>query len=593
MFLRKVWRRKNGKQHRYWALAETLRTPRGPRQRIVAWLGELSEGADRDWKGLARKLSDSDGEEDQPGLFDDDGSQAPQHISVDTRGIRVERTRDFGDVYLAWTLWTKLGLDRFLQDRMPQGREEVPWPHVAALLVLARFCEPSSELHIENSWYGRSAAEDILGIPESQVLSDRLYRGLDALLPHKEALEAHLKQRLGELFDVRFDILLYDVTSSYFEGLCAKNPMAQRGYSRDQRPDCKQVCIGLVVTTEGLPLGYEVFDGNRADVTTVEDIVLAMETKYGKANRIWVMDRGMISEENLEFLRERNAQYLVGTPKSMLRRFEKELLSQGWDEVQSGVQVKLCPGPLGDETFVLCRSPQRALKEQAMHERFSQHIEKRLLKMQHRIHNAKRKLNSGTLERQIGRILAQNSRAAGAFKIQLLKNSRRPSGLRLSWSLLPEWSAWAALSEGCYLLRTNIKDRSPSDLWRTYIQLTDCEEAFRSLKSDLSIRPIWHQKQDRVQAHILVAFLAYVLRRTLAEWMRASGLGSSPQPLIEELKSIRSVDVVLPTTAGRDVRLRCVATPDATQKILLHKLGLVLPRRLKPLPRPRLPVPAM
>jgi transposase len=470
---------------------------------------------------------------------------------------------------------------------MPEGREGVPWKDVAALLVMARFCESSSELKIETTWYGRSAGEDLLGIPEEQVNTDRLYRGLDQLLPHKETLEKHLKERLGQLFEVKFDVLLYDVTSTYFEGQCLANPMAQRGHSRDQRYDCKQVCIALVVTTEGLPLGYEVFDGNRVDVTTVEDMVEAIEAKYGAANRVWVMDRGMVSEDNLEFLRERNALYLVGTPKSMLKRFERELVDQGWEEVQSGLEVKLCASPEGQETFVLCRSMDRRAKEEAMHQRFAERIEKRLVKMQSRLEHAKRRLDQNRLERQIGRILERNSRAGGAFEIRLQEDASLKGGVKLTWTRKPEWAQWAALSEGCYLLRTNLVDKDPRELWKTYTQLTDAEEAFRSLKTDLGIRPIYHQTEQRVKAHILVAFLAYVLRRTLAEWMRGSELGNAPQPVIDEIKRIKSMDVVLQTDAGRDVRLRCVATPEMPLKILLDHLGLKLPRRLRPLPKPR------
>jgi transposase len=584
MFLRKLWREKDGKRHQYWALAETYRTARGPRQRIVAWLGELSESRAASWKRVAKEL---DGEaEDPPGLFDDDGSEAPARIQVDTRRVRIERVRDFGDAYLAWELWRKLELDRLLERLMPSGREEVAWKDVAALLVMARFCEPSSELKIETSWYGRSSGEDLLGIAADQVNVDRLYRGLDHLLPLKEALEKHLKERLGRLFEVKFDVLLYDVTSTYFEGLCAANPMAQRGHSRDQRYDCKQVCIALVVTTEGLPLGYEVFDGNRVDVTTVEDIVEAIEKKYGQANRIWVMDRGMVSEDNLEYLRDRNALYLVGTPRSMLRRFERDLVDQGWEEVQSGVEVKLCPGPEGLETFVLCRSVDRKAKEEAMHRRFAERIEKRLEKMRSRIEASRRRLDVRNLERQIGRILERNSRAGGAFQVGIQEDASLRGGVKLAWTRRPEWARWAALSEGCYLLRTNLVGKDPRELWKTYTQLTDAEEAFRSMKTDLSIRPIYHQTENRVKAHILVAFLAYVLRRTLAEWMRGSGLGNAPQPVIDEIRRVKSLDVVLPTEAGRNVRLRCVSTPEASLKILLDHLGLKLPRRLRPLPKP-------
>jgi hypothetical protein len=260
-------------------------------------------------------------------------------------------------------LWRLLGLDELLAQRMPDGREDVPWLVVAAILTIARFCEPSSELHIEDTWYRRTALEDLLGVPIEQVHTNRLYAGLDGLLPHKEAIEQHLKQRLGDLFDLKYDLLLYDITSTYFEGECAANPLAQRGHSRDKRPDCKQVCIGLVVTTDGIPLGYEVFAGNTNDSKTVETIVQAMEKKYGKADRVWVMDRGMVSEENLKFIRQRGGSYIVGTPKALLRQFERYLSDKDWHEVQARVEVKLVPGPEGQETFILARSADRRAKE--------------------------------------------------------------------------------------------------------------------------------------------------------------------------------------------------------------------------------------
>jgi len=283
--------------------------------------------------------------------------EPPIWATVDINRVSVERLRGFGDIYLALLLWNKLGFVDFCREYMPAGRETIPWSVVACLLSVARFCAPSSELQIAESWYGKTALDDLLGVPEDSVNDDRLYRALDALLPHKDALCKHLQNRYGELFGTTFDFLLYDITSTYFEGTAVGNPQAKRGYSRDSRPDCPQVCIGLVTSREGLPLAFEIFDGNRADVTTVEEMVLIMEGKYGKANRIWVMDRGMVSEENIEFLKDRGARYIVGTPKSMLRKFEQELLSKGWEEVHCGVEVKLCSGlGGGDEVFVLCRS---------------------------------------------------------------------------------------------------------------------------------------------------------------------------------------------------------------------------------------------
>jgi len=372
--------------------------------------------------------------------------------------------------------------------------------------------------------------------------------------------------------------------------------MAKRGYSRDSRPDCLQVCIGLVVTTDGIPLGYEVFDGNTHDSTTVETIVKAMEAKYGRANRIWVMDRGMVSEDNLKFLRQRGGSYIVGTPKAMLRRFEQHLTEKQWHEVQSGVEVKLVPGPDGDETFVLARSADRRKKEQAMHQRFLDRMEEGLTKMRASIESGRLK-DEAVAQRRLGRLQERYSRAAGAFEIKIAKReqprdepargkqSRSKARLSISWKRRQSWSDWAALSEGCYLLRTNLIEPDPAKLWKQYIQLTEAEWAFRIEKNELGIRPIWHQKKDRVLGHILVCFLAYVLWKALAQWMRRAGLGDAPRTLIEEFAKIKSGDVVLPARMadGRDraIHLRCVTTPDAAQKVLLNRLGLTLPQRLR------------
>jgi hypothetical protein len=323
MFLRRCERRKGRKRHTYWALVESVRTARGSRQRVVAYLGELTARQENGWATLARRLDRR--ERPQPSLFDPPRQDDPADdgpVLVNLKGVRLQRLRDFGDVWLALGLWRLLGLDELLRRLMPAGREDVPWPVVAAILAVARFCEPSSELHIEDTWYRRTALDDLLGVGPEQVHTDRLYAGLDALLPHKEAIERHLKGRLGDLFDLKYDLLLYDVTSTYFEGQCLGNPMARRGYSRDSRPDCPQVCIGLVVTEGGIPLGYEVFDGNTSDSTTVEEIVEAMEAKYGRASRVWVMDRGMVSEANLAFIRGRGGSY-GDAPRPLLEEFAR------------------------------------------------------------------------------------------------------------------------------------------------------------------------------------------------------------------------------------------------------------------------------
>jgi len=593
MFLRRCERRKNGKRHTYWALVESYRTARGSRQRVVAYLGELKRSERSGWAELGRSLSGK--KKPQRSLFDppeQDELSEDETVLVRLKGVQLERVRDFGDIWMAWGLWRLLGVDTLLTELMPRGQEEVPWATMAAILVIARFCEPQSELHIESTWYRATALDDLLGVAPEKIHTDRLYAALDVLLPHKEAIEKHLKDRLGNLFDLEYDLLLYDVTSTYFEGQCPANPMAKRGYSRDKRPDCLQVTIGLVVTEDGIPLGYEVFAGNRTDVTTVEEIVETMERKYGRAKRVWVMDRGMVSEANLKFLRSRQGQYIVGTPKAMLRQFEKQLLDKQWQEVQEGVEVKLVPGPEGEETFVLARSADRREKEQAMHRRFIDRMEEGLRGLQSSAASGRLK-DEAVANRRLGRLQAKNWRAAGAFDVTIEKLNK-PQGkarLEVRFRRNRRWSRWARLSEGCYLLRTNLTDTDPATLWKRYIQLTDAEWAFRITKDELEIRPIWHQRTDRVLAHILVCFLAYVLWKTLAGWMRRSGLGDAPRPLIEELAKIKSGDVVLPAEPrggrpARTIRLRCVTEPDAAQKVLLHRLGINYPRRLRRLEDP-------
>jgi transposase len=578
MYLRHTTRRKDGKAHTYWQLVRSVRVGRRVIQQTVAHLGELDAHGRARAKALARAIT---GDFEQPELFVPP-DEAAEAIPVRLKRIRLERGRTFGDVWLGWTLWRALRLDQLVARLLPEGREAVPWTTMAAVLVLARLCEPSSELHIAEDWYRRTALEDLLALPAPLVNDDRLYRALDRLLPHKTALEQHLVARLGELFALEYDLLLYDVTSVYFEGQAAQNPLAQRGYSRDHRPDCRQVCLALVVTRDGMPLGYEVFPGNRTDVTTVEEIVEAMEARYGLAQRIWVMDRGMTSEDNLEWLRQTQRRYLVGTPKRELRKWARQIAeAQDWHAVRDGVEAKQCVGPDGRETFVLVRSIERREKEHAMHARFCRRIEEGLTKLAQRLTRARRPLDRGPLERQVGRLLERSARAAGRYVIEFAADPTVPAGLRLIWTARPEWDDWARWSEGCYVLRSNIADWSPEDLWRTYIQLTEAEAAFRIQKSELGIRPVWHQRADRVQAHILVCFLAYVLWKTLEQWQRRAGLGQSPRTVLEELHRIQSADIILPTTDGRELRLRCVVRPDPAQAILLDRLGLELPQRLR------------
>ena len=587
MFLRRYERKKNGKGHVYWALVESIRTARGSRQKVVAYLGDVKKRERTGWAELGRRLDKKD--RPHPSLFDPPTypEAADELALVRIKGVRLERQRDFGDVWLGLGLWRLLQMDALLGARMESGDEHVPWPVVGAILTLARFCEPSSELHIADAWFRRTALEDLLGVAVEQVHHRRLYEGLDHLLPHKESIEQHLKQRLGDLFDLAYDLLLYDVTSTYFEGACLGNPMAKRGYSRDSRPDCVQVCIGLVVTTDGIPLGHDVFAGNTNDSKTVETIVEAMERKYGRAGRIWVMDRGMVSEGNLEFLRKRNGFYIVGTPKAMLRQFEQHLTDKDWYEVQAGVEVKLVPGPDGAETFILARSADRREKEKAMHERFIERMEAGLQKLATAAETGR--LRDASLAHQrLGRLKERYWCAAGAFEVTIapIPQPAGKAALSITWSRVTRWSEWSAISEGCYLLRTNLTETDPATLWKRYIQLTEAEWAFRISKDELEIRPIWHHKEERVKAHILVCFLAYALWKTLGQWMKASGLGDAPRTLLMELAKIKSGDVVLPTVTtdgqpGKTVRVRCVTTPDKAQKVLINRLGLRLPQHLR------------
>jgi transposase len=572
MYLRHSTITKNGKTHTYWRLVRAVRVGRKVRQESVAQLGEL----DTQGRIAARHLADSlIGLERRPGLFDEDPPTEP--VTVDPSRLRLERGRRFGDVWLAWKLWQALELDRWLEQRLPRGREDVPWGVMAAVLVIARLCEPSSELHIAEDWFRRTALDDLLGVTEAQVNDDRLYRALDRLLPHKDALEQHLKQRLGTLFRLEYDLLLYDVTSTYFEGQADGNTLAARGYSRDHRPDCKQVCIGLVVSREGYPLGYEVFAGNRSDVTTLREIVERMERRYGREGRIWAVDRGMISAANLKWLQERGSRYVVGTPKGELKRYEHEGLQGTWTEIREGLEVRTVPGNLGSETVILCRSADRAAKERAMRQRFEQRIEQGLEVIAQGC--ARRKYKSGVIERRVGRLLGINARAARLYTVEVGRDASGRVGV--TWSRKAAALASAERREGCYLLRSNVTDWTAEELWKAYMQLTEAEAAFRIQKDELRLRPVWHQTAERVQAHILVCFLAYVLRKTLEGWSRRAGLGRSVATLLEEFARIQSTDVVLPTKEGPTVRLRCVVRPDRAQTILLHHLGLELPHRLR------------
>jgi transposase len=585
MFLRRNRRTLKGECYEYWTLVKTVRTAKGPRQEIVATLGKepgLESRSQHGWEQIAELL---EGRTPAPvqGELGGEIKPQPQWAQVDLSGVRVERVREFGQVYLGLSLWRRLGLHTLLREIIPPGQEEVPWELTACILTLARFCGQRSELEVAERWYADSVLEDLLGVSWSQVNDARLYRGLDVLLAHKDRLCAQLLEKYRDWFGVQFEFLLYDVTSTYFEGQALGNEKAARGYSRDHRPDCKQVNIGLVVTPEGLPIGYEVFAGNRADVTTVEEMVELMEKKYGQPNRIWVMDRGMVSEENIEFLRERQARYIVGTPKSQLKAFEAQLLEkENWAEVQEDVEVKLVvhPDEGTDERYVLCRSSARRQKEAAMLELARKRLRAQLDKT-HASLQKRPARDAGQIERRIGRWLGRFAAAERLLSVVVERNAQGyATGLKIREHA--ERGAWAEQAHGAYLLRTNCMEKDPAKLWRWYIQLSQAEDAFRISKSDLSLRPVFHQKTERVEAHILVCFLSLALWRTLEMWMHGKGLGNCARQLLKEVATVRSMDVVLPVKQSqsqemRQLRLRVVARPDRPVAELLVRLGLELP----------------
>lgn len=609
MFLRRHRKVVDHVSYDYWSLCESVRTAAGPRQRVVATLGKLTGQEARPeagWDDLrallcgrppASQMLLGEGGVPAPATAPADPASAAGTVAAagstaaaqsnwevaDVAALRVERVRDFGEAWLGLALWHRLGLHTLLTSLIDPGKEEVPWQDVAAVLTTARFCAQRSELGIAEHWYERTALEDITGIPLAKINDDRLYRGLDVLAAHKDKLCAHLMERYRDWFGIRFEFLLYDVTSTFFEGQAAANEKAARGYSRDQRSDCKQVCIGLVCSPEGLPLSFEVFAGNRTDVTTVEEIVTKMEHKYGQAQRVWVMDRGMVSEQNIAFLRARNARYLVGTPKSQLREFEKQLLeSDNWTEVQSGLEARLIAHPDGQdqEQYVLCRSTARAEKERAMLARQSDQLCAELVKIDTALRR-KPVSDLGKIERRIGRWLGKYPAAAKHIIVEVQRDAQgAAAGLSIATAL--DKGQRAQQRHGAYLLRTNCTEKDPGQLWRWYIQLTQAEAAFRTAKSDLKLRPIYHQKTERVEAHILVCFLALAQWRVLEQWMSGKGLGTCARKLVAEISTIKSMDVVIPVKRAEgtaELRVRTVARPERRVAELLARLDLELPKR--------------
>lgn len=589
MFLRCHKRKKNGKLHRYWSVVESRRVAGGdPVQRQVLYLGEINDSQEAAWRKMLTVFDERRQRYEQFALFPADRPIPPDEVnalSVVLTELRLQRPRGFGNCWLGCLLWDELDLTGFWDARLGEQRGDVPWRKVLQLLVVNRLCEPGSEFAVHRHWFDRSAMDELLGTDLAVAAKDRLYRCLDRILEHKNDLCRHLTQRWKTLFDASFDVLLYDLTSTYFEGLCREIPKAKHGYSRDGRPDCRQVVIALVVTTDGLPLAYEVLAGNTADHTTLKDFLAKIEGLYGKARRVWVMDRGVPTEAVLEEMRADGVAYLVGTPRRQLRKLEKELIEREWEAVHEGVQVKLLEQD--QELYVLARSADRRQKEAAIRRR-------RLKQLVHGLNRLKRRrVARDTLLKKVA-VLQQQAGPAVAALVQIREPKVDEPVNRATFVCTLDRAARRAAQErdGCYLLRGHLPwadfpagvEKQAPVLWGWYMQLVQVEEAFKTLKSDLGLRPIHHQVASRVEAHILVAFLGYCLTVTLRMKLRAAAPGLTPRAVLAALGQIQMVDVTIPTTDGRELVLPRYTEPTSEQAMLLETLNLSLP----PQPPPRI-----
>ena len=579
MFLRAKTRKKDGKLHRYWSVVENRRTADDRvLQRQVLYLGEINDSQRAAWTRAIKVLAE-DGGAQQMAIFPDDRA-APrldcQVVHIRLSELSLHRPRQWGACWLALELWGQLDLDGFWSPRLPSSRQGTRWLNVLKTLATYRLIDPGSEWRLHRHWYRHSALGDLLGEDEGVAQSDTLYRCLDKLLAHKKAFFSYLRGRWQDLFGARFEVLLYDLTSTYFESDPPGAGKRRFGYSRDKRFDCVQVVIALIVTPEGFPLAYEVPAGNTADNTTLGDFLDRIEAQYGKAERIWVMDRGIPTEAVLARMRRADTpvRYLVGTPKGRLSKLEKAFLSQPWEQVREAVQVKLLEQD--EELYVLARSQGRRHKERAMRRR-------RLKRLWRRLHELQRQaLTRDQLLLKLGAAKKEAGRAYALVAIQLPDPDQEVSAQTFTFALRKDKLREVRRREGSYLLRSNLTGEDPAALWRYYIQLTEIEQAFKELKSDLAIRPIYHQTDERIEAHIFVAFIAYCLQVTLKYRLKALAPGLTPRAALEKLAPMQMVDVRVPTTDGRVLILPRHTQPDADQKLLLSQLRLTLPNQPPP-----------
>jgi transposase len=588
MYLKRRTRTKDGKTHVYYSIAESLRVS-GERvvQRQILHLGELNTTQLEGWQHTLEVLHE-DGQSRQLRLFSDRDGPVPADpdvVEVRLSSLRVKTPRRWGDCWAGCQLWTELKLGAFWAEALAQQAGDLPWAKVLELLVVNRLLEPRSELFVHEKWFPQTAMEVLLDTDALVADKDRLYRCLDRLPAHKAALEKHLATRWQDLFGASFQVLLYDLTSTYWEGEVEGSAWARRGYSRDHRPDCKQLVIALIVTPEGMPLSYELFAGNRLDRTTLEAILQAVERKYGKAQRVWVFDRGVVSEENLERLRAHGAHYLVGTPKSQLQEYEQKLVDGPWQRASAEVEVQLVEE--SQEVYVLCRSAGRRAKERAMRQRWLRRLIGDLRALARRVRTGRLK-RAALIERQLGRLAERHPQAWRWAQVHW-------QGRRLWW----EWDRTkfqrAVQAEGAYLLRAHWTEKDPAKLWATYTQLAEAEAAFRTLKSEIEVRPIWHRRDQRVEAHVLVAFLGYCLWVCLKQKAKKVSPSLTPWQILDQLRRIQFVQVWFELKDGRQMCLPRITQAEPAQALLLAQLGWSLPPQPPPriyekdVPRPSVP----
>jgi transposase len=584
MFLKESMRFKDGKEHHYWSLVENRRVDGGRRvvQRHVLYLGEINSSQQAAWRKTIEVFESGSARARTVALFAEDHSPAvddEQIVRIRLDQLELRRPRQWGACWLTSVLYHKLGLDTFWSERLPSSRKGTRWDQVLQTLVSYRLIDPGSEWRLHREWFDKSAMADLLGADYRLAADDTLYRCLDQLLEHKPALFSHLQERWKDLFAACFDVLLYDLTSTYFESdpPFAEGDKRRFGYSRDKRFDCVQVVIALVVTPEGFPLGYEVLPGNTLDNQTLNATLAFIEKQYGKARRVWVMDRGIPTEETLAQMRHSAppVSYLVGTPKGRLSKLEAALTERPWQQVRDGITVKLLPQD--GECYVLAQSTSRINKERAMRRRQLKALWKRLPELRQMKHPSR----DGLLMK-LGAARQQWPAAWRLAAIRVPKKDEEINGQTFTWRLRKAKLRQVRRREGRYLLRTNLTEEDPLKLWQYYTQLTQAEEAFKNLKGDLALRPLYHQKEDRVEAHIFVAFLAYCLHVTLRRWLRDLAPGLTPRSVLEKFAAVQMIDVHLPTTDGRHVILPRYTQPEKELQVLLNQMKLTLPEQPPP-----------